>query len=101
MILRNGTRDSIKQSGARVPYRAQEIRKAAREDVEGEAAGWSGGGAGARLGFRPGRGPEGLGWVWGAAAARRSYTMSTEALLLHFAPPLGADVCLKYAIILA
>jgi len=84
MILRNGTRDSIKQSGARVPYRAQEIRKAAREEVEGEAAGRSGGGAGARLGFRPGRGPEGLGWVWGAA--RRFYTMSREALLLYFAP---------------
>ena len=63
MILRNGTRDSIKQSGARVPYRAQEIRKAAREEVEGEAAGRSGGGAGARLGFRPGSGPEGLGFL--------------------------------------
>jgi len=45
MIPRNRTRDSIKQSGGRVPYRAQEIRTPAREEVEGEAAGWSGGGS--------------------------------------------------------
>ncbi|PAN46962.1 hypothetical protein PAHAL_9G227500 [Panicum hallii] len=48
MTPRNRTRDSIKQSEARVPYRAQEIRTAAREEVEGEAAGWSGGGAGGK-----------------------------------------------------
>ena len=45
MIPRNRTRNSIKQSRARVPYRAQEIRTPAREEVEGEAAGGSGGGS--------------------------------------------------------
>lgn len=40
----NRTNDSIKQTVGRVPYRAQEIRTAARGEVEGEGAG--GGGAG-------------------------------------------------------
>jgi hypothetical protein len=77
MIPRNRTRDSIKQSGARVPYRAQEIRTAAREEVEGEAAGWSGGGAGkgrVPAGARTGGFRVGLG-----SGAQVLYHMSREA----------------------
>ena len=52
---------------------------------------------GGRVGFRPGMGPEGLGWVWAFGERRAGFIPCPEKRYFCISAPLGVDFQLQYA----